>query len=294
MRFSLIIATKGRTTEVGAFLAALAQQGTQDFEIIIVDQNGDDRLEPIIAPYQEIYNIVHLHSSICNSSHARNLGIATARGEIIAFPDDDCIYPEILLTRVDTYFASMPGAGVLTGPSRGLNGALGSGRWNMDSGEVNYDTIWISLIEFAMFFNRAALPFAPRFDEELGVGAKFGSGEGADLVLRLMRAGVHVYYDFELFVTHPDKALTPIAVQRAFVYGTGFGRVLRKHAEVIPVLTIGRFFVRPLGGIAISILRGRMLHVKYYLKTLHGRIAGFLVNSDSQTQKASEIKFASD
>jgi hypothetical protein len=33
---------------------------------------------------------------------------------------------------------------------------------------------------------------------------------------------------------------------------------------------------RPLGGIGVSLLRGRLLHARYYWATLQGRLGGFL------------------
>jgi glycosyltransferase involved in cell wall biosynthesis len=278
MRFSLIVATKGRTTELGAFLDSLKRQNMTDFEVIIVDQNEDDRLQPVISSYTKDFSIHWLRSSIANSSHARNLGIAEAQGEILAFPDDDCLYPDALLPRVDQHFIAAPALGLLTGPARAPGGALGSGRWATHSGVPDYRNIWTSIIEFNMFFHRATLPPALRFDEELGVGARFGSAEGVDLAIRLKRAGALLFYDFDLYVIHPDKALTPLAVQRAHIYGTGFGRVLRKHMEVIPKITILRYLVRPLGGMLLAIFQARWLAAHYYLKTLHGRLHGLLAN----------------
>jgi glycosyltransferase involved in cell wall biosynthesis len=279
MRFSLIVATKGRTTEVGAFLDSLRRQQTTDFEVIIVDQNGDDRLQPIISLYTALFPILWLRSAVANSSHARNLGIAAANGEILTFPDDDCIYPDALLSKVDQHFIARPTLGLLTGPARAPSGTLGSGRWTMQSCTPDYRNIWTCIIEFNMFFRPASLPALVRFDEEIGVGARFGSGEGADLAISLKRAGAVLFYDFDLYVTHPDKALTDVAVQRAFAYGTGFGRVMRKHCTVLPKTTVMKYIIRPFGGMLVAILRARPLHVRYYTQTLRGRLHGFMADS---------------
>ena len=97
-----------------------------------------------------------------------------------------------------------------------------------------------------------------------------------------MRAGTQLYYDFDLYVTHPDKALTPVAAARAFAYGAGFGRVLRKHISVIPKSTVLRFFIRPIGGIVLSLPRGNLLHSRYYLQTFFGRLSGLLTRTATQ------------
>ena len=88
MRFSLIVATLGRSTEIGDLLESLLAQGRDDFEVIIVDQNSDDRVAPVLQPYEARIRITHLRSSIRNANHARNLGLRAARGKIVTFPDD--------------------------------------------------------------------------------------------------------------------------------------------------------------------------------------------------------------
>ena len=93
MRFSLIVATLGRSREIGELLESLLAQGRDDLEVIIVDQNADDRVAPILAPYASRLRLTHLRSSIRNANHARNLGLRAAQGEIVTFPDDDCLWP---------------------------------------------------------------------------------------------------------------------------------------------------------------------------------------------------------
>ena len=47
-RFSLIVPTAGRTTEVAEFLASIVAQNRNDVEVIVVDQNDDDRIVPLL------------------------------------------------------------------------------------------------------------------------------------------------------------------------------------------------------------------------------------------------------
>ena len=46
--FALILATVGRTVELNRLFDTLAAQSYRDFEVIVVDQNRDDRLLPIL------------------------------------------------------------------------------------------------------------------------------------------------------------------------------------------------------------------------------------------------------
>ena len=274
MRFSLVVATINRVDDVRALLQSLAEQTFTDFEVFLVDQNDDDRLGPVVETFLLRLNLTRIHSTIKKLSHARNVGLALCRGELIAFPDDDCIYPADTLARVDQAFKDTPDLAVLSGPAMSPEGRLGSGRWERRSGAITMQTIWTSVIAFNLFISASWLRQVGRFDETLGVNAKFGSAEETDLVIRIIRAGGEGYYDFSLHVIHPDKALTEISLKRAFAYGTGLGYVLRKHK--VRLKTTLNFLIRPVGGIVVSLLKGNVLARNYYWETLRGRVAGYL------------------
>jgi glycosyltransferase involved in cell wall biosynthesis len=273
MLFSLTVATRGRTGEVGEFLDSLLAQGRDDAEAIVVDQNSDDRLAPVMARYAERLPLLWLRSDRANACHARNLGLSRARGRIVGFPDDDCAYPPGLLARVEAAFAADPALQLLTGPAASPAGGLGSGRWRRDGGPITAANVWTSVIEFNLFLRRDAALGLGGFDERLGPGTPFGSAEGNDLVLRAVAAGHKAVYEPDLRVVHPDKRLTAAAAERARLYGTGLGFVLRRH-RVSPSVWLP-FFVRPLGGAVLGAARGDAVAVRHHLGSLRGRFAGF-------------------
>lgn len=279
MRFSLVVATKGRSEEIGALLGSILAQGVPA-EVIVVDQNEDDRVAPVLAPFDGRLPLTHLRSRIANANNARNLGLRHARGQIVAFPDDDCVMPGGVLARVDRAFADDPTLAILTGPAASPEGGLGSGRWREESGAITLANVWTSVIEFNLFLRRELALALGGFDERLGPGTAFGSAEGNDLVARAIRSGHVARYDAGLRIIHPDKRLTPVAASRAGLYGAGLGVVLRRHAPSPG--TWLPFLVRPLGGIAVSLLRGRALSARYYLETFRGRLRGLLAAGEAR------------
>src|SRR5215212_6065170 len=104
MRFSLILGTIERSDELNYILASLGTQTYQNFELIVVDQNPDERLAPILGPYKDKFPIVHLRSGK-GLSRAKNLGLSHVSGDIVGFPDDNCQYPSDLLEKVAQFFA---------------------------------------------------------------------------------------------------------------------------------------------------------------------------------------------
>ena len=272
-RFSLVMATRGRTAEIAAFLDSLLVQGHQDAEVIVVDQNGDDRLAAVLAPYAGRVALTHLRSGVANANHARNLGLAAARGAIAGFPDDDCLYPPGLLDHVAAAFDADPALGVLTGPAESPSGGLGSGRWREDAGAIDATNAWTSVIEFNLWLRRPLALALGGFDEAMGPGTPLGSAEGNDLVLRAVAAGHAARYEPGLRVIHPDKRLTDVATARARLYGRGLGFALRRH-RAAPGIWLP-FAIRPLGGVVLSLLKGRPRGAAYYAMTLLGRTEGF-------------------
>jgi len=274
MRFSLVVATLGRDTEVGELLDSLLAQGRTDFEVIIVDQNDDDRLGPIEATYAPCMTVRRLRSPVRGANHARNLGLRHARGEIVTFPDDDCLYPPDVLAHVDRAFRATPAMHVLTGPAASPEGGLGSGRWRLESGPIDLSNVWTSVIEFNLFLRRETALTLGGFDEGMGPGSPFGSAEGNDLVCRAMAKGLAARYDADLRIIHPDKRLSEVAIERAERYGRGLGFALTRNGA--PLSIRGNFLIRPLGGVAVSLLRGRLHDAGYYFMTFRGRLAGML------------------
>ncbi len=270
------MATRGRTRELAELFDSLLLQGRarDSLEVIVVDQNGDDRLAPVIGGHADRLALVWRRSDVANACHARNLGLAAASGEVVAFPDDDCLYPPGVLDRVAARLAAEPELDVLTGPAASPAGGLGSGRWRQEGGPIDAANVWTSVIEFNLFLRREVACGLGGFDDRLGPGTPWGSAEGNDLVLRALRAGHRAAYDPGLRIVHPDKRLTEVARERAEHYGRGLGFVLRRHGVPPPVWL--PFLVRPLGGMALSALRGHFGDAAYYWGSLSGRLRGFL------------------
>ncbi|MCX7372138.1 MAG: glycosyltransferase [Alphaproteobacteria bacterium] len=271
-RFSLIVATMGRDAELRALFDSILAQGMPDTEVIVVDQNADPRLEPVVADYTGRLNLIRLTRDKPHANAARNMGLAAATGDIVAFPDDDCVLPEGVLAHVARAFAN-PALSVLTGPAAAPLGGLGSGRWREASGPIDPTNVWTSVIEFNLWLRRDVAVALGGFDEQMGPGARYGSAEGNDLVCRAIAAGNLALYDHALRVIHPDKRLSDEAAERAYRYGLGLGFALRRHA---PLGTALPFYVRPLGGALLALARGRRAHAAYYWSTWLGRVQGWM------------------
>src|ERR1700761_2332755 len=104
---SLILATVDRVQELTRLLRSIEAQQMPGLELIVVDQNVDDRVKVLLDQAALFTSYTPIRSSR-GLSRARNAGLAIARGHIIGFPDDDCWYPEGLLPQVKAWFDGQP------------------------------------------------------------------------------------------------------------------------------------------------------------------------------------------
>lgn len=191
MRISLILATIGRAEDFGRFVIALIRQTCRDFELIVVDQNLDDRLLPYIeGALQAGLDVSHFRLKKPSLAGARNLGIEHARGDFIGFPDDDCWYEN---DTIATVLAAIEG-------NAGWQGVIA--RWVEQSQTDRSDPGTGPLIQsdwrrfrggnassITLFLNRELFVQLGGFDERMGVGQWYGAGEETDFVLRALSAG---------------------------------------------------------------------------------------------------------
>ena len=278
MRFSLLLATIERTEEVERFLASLEAQDYPEVELIVIDQNPDDRLVPILQRYEERFEIRRVHSAR-GLSRARNVGLEHARGDVVGFPDDDCWYPPGLLAWVARFLSEHPDYAGVTGRSVHESGSSPMIRFDREAGLLSKWNVWRRAGSYTMFFRSSLVRAVGPFDETLGLGAgtPWEGGEDIDYPLRALAAGFQIYYHPGLHVFHPD----PFAVldwnalaDRGFRYGAGIGRVWRKHA--FPKPRVAAYLLRPLVGSGLSLCLGRWGRARYHWRSFLGRAKGWL------------------
>lgn len=85
--FSVIIPTYQRHDKLSALLNILQNQKSKDFEVIIIDQSK--RKWNGLENYSDL-DLVYIHTNVKGAVKARNAAAFFARGEILAFTDDDC------------------------------------------------------------------------------------------------------------------------------------------------------------------------------------------------------------
>jgi glycosyltransferase involved in cell wall biosynthesis len=231
MRFSLVLSTKNRVQELEDFLESLASQSCTDFELILVDQNADDRLAALVQVYNQKFPILHLKYTEPGLSRARNKGLQQVKGELFGFPDDDCIYPPDFLAKVSQFFEQDSAWGGLVINVLDLEEDKESMLFSPESpGLVDYEKGWIVGMTAALFFRR---DFASKvqFDEKMGPGTPWGGAEDVDYLFRCLDAGAKTYFEPTIIIRHPTPTKIysiPQSMRREYNHGRGAGFLMRK------------------------------------------------------------------
>src|SRR5688500_11135729 len=90
-RVSVVINTYNRAQSLAVTLASFSQLEYPGFEVIVVNGPSDDGTDALLEQYSgqiKVGSCTH-----ANLSESRNIGLALAAGDIVAFIDDDA-YPD--------------------------------------------------------------------------------------------------------------------------------------------------------------------------------------------------------
>lgn len=273
---SLVVATLGRYAELRALFESLAVQQSRDFEVVLVDQNDDDMLSPLVTAYRASFPIVHA-ACVPGLSRARNAGVAMASGGIVAFPDDDCSYDAATVARAIEFFAANPQADGLTGRGVQMQGQRPHARFDRAARWVTAGGVWTQGISYTLFFRRALVRRVGAFDEQLGLGSgtAWPAAEEADYLLRAVGAGARIRYDPSFTVHHPGSHgdYSTKLIERGRRYGCAMGYVLRKHRR--SRFELAYHLLRPGAGALFAVSRGRFGEARYHAAVAAGRWQGW-------------------
>lgn len=92
LSFSVIIPTRARPTSLAACLEALSNLDypRDRFEVVVVDDGSEKPPYDVVRSFTDRLDVVLLTQPHAGPAAARNTGAARAKGDFLAFTDDDC------------------------------------------------------------------------------------------------------------------------------------------------------------------------------------------------------------
>ena len=262
---SVVVPTCGRADVLGRTLDTLRAQDYPRYEVVVVD-NAPQRpgtAEVVREAAAAGLPVRHVQEPRRGVTYARNRGLAEARGELVAYADDDVLVDRGWLRALVDGFADEAVAAVtghilpaeMETPAQVLieqYGGFGKG-----CARRRFDRTGFSVADDAgvrrvpagpgslypylpgsygsganMAFRADVLRELGGFDPALGSGGAVRAGEDIDALLRVVLAGHALVYEPSAIVWHTHKRELRALRRTVYDYGVGLGAVIAKRLVI--------------------------------------------------------------
>jgi len=222
VRISVLICTYNRAKTLDVAVESVAIQSLPEslpWEIVVVDNNSPDQTRQVVEALQRRYpeRIRYVLERKQGISHARNAGIMAAKGEIVAFLDDDetATTDWVQNLTANLHTGEWAGAGGRVLPpvsfipppwlsvkSSFANGPLAVFDLGLEPRQLNEPAFGAN-----MAFRKEVFDQFGGFRTDLGrSGTSMISNEDTEFGRRLMTAGLRLRYEPSALTYHPVEA----------------------------------------------------------------------------------------
>lgn len=253
---SIAICTRGRARRLARLLASLDRVRRDSafpaLEIVVVDNApADNETRDAAAGFKDIRYVVESKAGL---DFARNKALEAARGDLIAFLDDDVVVDRGWLTGLAAACRENPGAGGFTGlvlPFRldteaqvcfERHGGFGRGFARNEFRGARFDNplhpVGAGVLGAGcnMAFDRALVIGLGGFDEALDTGPPLPGGGDLDIFYRVLRSGRPMVYQPQYAVYHEHRETLAQLRRQYWSWGLGFMAFLVKSRRSDPAL----------------------------------------------------------
>ena len=222
---AVVVPTRDRAAMLDRTLQALAAQARPPDEIIVVDDASTDTTAEVLAAH----GVPHLVGEGRGPARARNLGIARATSDVVAFTDDDCIPATTWLEHLVEPLASDAADFVQGRTLPDPDGDLDAGPWShtmrVEQHTQNYPTC-------NMAYRRSLLESLGGFDESF----PYAASEDTDLAWRALESGARVVFVEDALVHHAIWPSSFADHLRRMVRWESIPRLIARHPSARSLL----------------------------------------------------------
>jgi GT2 family glycosyltransferase len=266
---SVIVPTRDRPEQVGRCLQSLLALHYPCYEIIVVDNapSSSATADLIQQSYGNVPQVRYVREDRPGSSWARNRGMMAARGEILAFADDDVVIDRYWLVELVRAFSRADGVACVTGlvlpveletpPQFWIEeyGGFSKGftRRIFDMAENHPKTPLYPYTAgrfgtgASMAFTAAFLRSVGGFDPALGPGSPAQGGEDLTLFFQAVTRGYKLVYESAALMYHPHRRDYSGLRKQIYQYGIGLAAYLTRSIEHTPRLLLDLVTKLPYG-----------------------------------------------
>ena len=254
---TVAICSKDRWDWVDRILTSLAPLRAEgDFDVLVIDNaSSDDRMRGVCAERDWVR---YVHEPLVGLNFARNRAMREARGEVVAFLDDDVVIDRDWLRGLRRAWAENPDAGCVTGLVLPMaletdaqilfeaGGGFRRGFRPIRYGAERYgDQLYpCGAGRFGaganMSLRRELVLSLGGFDEALDTGRPLPGGGDLDIFYRVLRAGATLVYEPQAAVYHEHRRDMAVLRRQYYTWGVGFMAFVMKSMASDPPMR-GRF-----------------------------------------------------
>lgn len=225
MKFSFLLCTLNRKVLAINAIKSILNQTYDNYEIIVVDQSSENSKDE----YEKMDNrIIYIHSEKTGLSYNRDIGIDISTGDYICLMDDDATYASDNLMSIKKVIDAKKTdiiCGMMLDP---VSKEISLHGMKKDSLIITQNNIMEYCSSPSLVIN-SKYAKELKFDDNFGVGRRWGCAEEVDLVLRALYKGAIAYYDPSIIVYHPSVDKRSLKVEKAAAYSLGYGACCAKH-----------------------------------------------------------------
>jgi glycosyltransferase involved in cell wall biosynthesis len=205
---SALVCTRDRPDSLCRTIRSLLNGDDASFEVVVMDQSDGPGTEQALQEFRDDPRLRYVRTPTRGKGAGLNAGLRLARGNVVACTDDDCETPPGWVSQMAAVIAAQPTAAVVFcnvhadpyDPATGyvpayvrrsdrLLRTIGDARNGLGLGA-------------GMALRREAVLAFGGFDEALGPGSRFRSGDDWDISVRALLGGWHVYETAAVSVLH--------------------------------------------------------------------------------------------
>jgi GT2 family glycosyltransferase len=248
---SVVVATCANAERVLGCVEAIRSGAGGPCEVIVVENRpAHSTVERALAErFGGDQRIRYVEERRPGLACARNAGLRVARGELVAFTDDDVVVDPAWAPAIRAVLAGSPEIACVTGlilpleletPAQllverfaGYGKGFARRIYSLEDPPADQPLFPYTAGYFGsganMAFRTQALRGLGGFDPVLGTGTPARGCEDLDICIRMLTAGRRLVYDPRAIVWHRHPATDAGLRRRAFDYGAALGAMLTKH-----------------------------------------------------------------
>jgi glycosyltransferase involved in cell wall biosynthesis len=214
-KVSIVVCSYNGARTLRDCMISLQDLNYPDYEIILVDDGSKDNTQPIMQEFPAVQNIRQKNRGL---SVARNVGIAAATGDVVAFTDSDCMADRdwlyfLVHTLLSSDFAAVGGPNISPPATDWIQATVGAAPGG-PSHVLLTDTIAEHVPGCNMAYHKWALEMIGGFDPEYRK-----AGDDVDVCWRIMQLGYQIGFSPSAVVWHYRR----FEVKTYFSQQTGYG-----------------------------------------------------------------------